>query len=932
MTCTHRIAILLCAVTLTAAVDAQDIRSIATKTGKGLTVTGFTGADGHVQTLGRPLPLVSFWLNDTLMSSASFTSRAGGDSISWTTPRKIDGTVRITGLQHRGVQIDVTFRNASRDTLALSNVVPLGEDPANVFIRANGPQTQQLRLSRSALFRPGCGPIGVVLPDNAWEMGFCDVALGGGRGLTAIARRQDSASAELRRFRAVLLPGGWVTYRMHIDDHAGDWRDGLRMMFRDRWLYDLETFDTSLFERPDLAWIRKSYLFLLQFAWDQDYYDAIAGQYHFDTFLTHWDRLLGGFDAFMIWPTWPRLGLDQRNQWDMYKDLPGGLDELRRQVRFARSVGTRYFIAYNPWDESTRREDHLAGMEDMLRKLDADGVVLDTWGQSSREFQGAADRVKPGIIMFSEGMAVPKDMPSIVAGRVHDAIYMPPPLNLNKLIKPDFAIYRVIQVAEGRIHREIAVAFFNGYGSELNIMRPGRPGWIDEELATLGRTTKILRENSSAFLSRSWDPLVRTAADSIWVNAWPGPDKTLFTVYNLRPDGWNGPLFKAKADTTLHAVDLWNHEELATQVVRDSITVSVSADGFNRGWLGTRREGSVGCVALLPRRLSVTLDGDSLTLGAATGTRMVVWAGEPSYSAKSAEFPVGHKTISLLEKIGRHEEKVVVQLFADNDLLDERVVNVPLATPRLLTHTVATPPAERAPAGMVRIPSGAFTYHSTRSFLSPNEVIPYPGSAAPRTYRVPPFYMDVYPVTNAQFKEFMIATRYAPSDPANFLKHWIGGGPVPGTERHPVVYIDRNDAAAYARWAEKRLPTEVEWQYAAQGTNGWKYPWGSEFDSTRCNWRKETTTPVDAFPRGASPFGVMDMVGNVWQLTADLYNNGTFTFAMVRGGSYYDPTSSWWYVRGGPQPVDNPQILLLVSPGFDRCSTVGFRCVKDATK
>ena len=70
----------------------------------------------------------------------------------------------------------------------------------------------------------------------------------------------------------------------------------------------------------------------------------------------------------MIWPTWPRLGLDQRNQWDMYKDLPGGLDELRRQVRFARSVGTRYFIAYNPWDESTRHEDHLAGMEDMLAK------------------------------------------------------------------------------------------------------------------------------------------------------------------------------------------------------------------------------------------------------------------------------------------------------------------------------------------------------------------------------------------------------------------------------------------------------------------------------------------------------------------------------------------------------------------------------------
>ena len=155
---------------------------------------------------------------------------------------------------------------------------------------------------------------------------------------------------------------------------------------------------------------------------------------------------------------------------------------------------------------------------------------------------------------------------------------------------------------------------------------------------------------------------------------------------------------------------------------------------------------------------------------------------------------------------------------------------------------------------------------------------------------------------------------------------------MPGSEKHPVVYVDRNDVAAYARWAGKRLPTELEWQYAAQGTDGRKYPWGKEFDSTRCNYGTQATAPVDAFPSGASPFGVMDMVGNVWQLTADLYANGTFYYGMLRGGSYYNPTSSWWYVRGGPQPVDNPQILLLVAPGFDRCATVGFRCVKDAVR
>ncbi len=911
---------------------AQHIRSVDLSTGRGLMITGYTGADGRARAVSRPVPLLSFWLNDSLVSSASFSSKKEGDSIAWRAPFSFNGTVRFHPPGPRGVRADITLRNASRDTVTLSNLVPLGEGSDRVYIRANGPETYELRLSRSALFIPGRGPIGVVLPDNAWEMGFCDVAVSRDRSLTAIARRADSASASLRRFKATIPPQGWVTYQITLDDHSGDWHDGLRMMFQERHLYDLDTFDNTLFTRPDLSWIRRSYLLLLQFAWDQDYYDAQAGQYKFDTFLTHWDKLLGSFEAFMLWPTWPRLGLDERNQWDMYRDLPGGVEEIRRQVRFARAMGTRYFISYNPWDESTRREDHLAGMEEMLRSLDADGVVLDTWGQSSMEFQKAADRVKPGIIMYSEGMAVPGDMPGIVAGRVHDAIFMPPPLNLNKLIKPDFAIFRVIQVAEGRIHREIAVSFFNGYGSELNIMRPGRPDWIDEELAYLGRTTKILRENSDAFLSQAWTPLVKSAADSIWVNAWPAPDKTLYTIYNLRPEGWSGPLFRIRADSTMHAVDLWHHTELQTETVGDSIMIPVSADGFSRAWLGTRREGSVDCIAMLPRLLTVALDQDSLSVGATAGTKIVVWAGEPSYSTRSVVLPVRRQTISLLEKLGRHEEKVVVQLMNETELMDERVVSVALATPRLLSRHERTEPARVTPENMVLIPAGQFTYRSTRSFLSPNEVIPYPGGAEPRTYTMPALFMDTFPVTNAQFKEFMVATKYAPPDPTNFLKHWAGGGPARGTEQHPVVYIDRGDAAAYARWAGKRLPTEVEWQYAAQGTDGRKYPWGQEFDSTRCNTRVNSTTPVNAYPTGASPFGVMDLVGNVWQLTADLYNNGTFTFTMLRGGSYYNPTSSWWYVQGGPQPVDNPQILLLVSPGFDRCSTVGFRCVNDVSR
>lgn len=74
----------------------------------------------------------------------------------------------------------------------------------------------------------------------------------------------------------------------------------------------------------------------------------------------------------------------------------------------------------------------------------------------------------------------------------------------------------------------------------------------------------------------------------------------------------------------------------------------------------------------------------------------------------------------------------------------------------------------------------------------------------------------------------------------------------------------------------------------------------------------------------------MDLIGNVWQLTNDVYDNGSNFFGMIRGGSYYNPNASIWYVQGGPQRVDNPQILLMVGQGLDRNATVGFRCVKDA--
>jgi formylglycine-generating enzyme required for sulfatase activity len=139
---------------------------------------------------------------------------------------------------------------------------------------------------------------------------------------------------------------------------------------------------------------------------------------------------------------------------------------------------------------------------------------------------------------------------------------------------------------------------------------------------------------------------------------------------------------------------------------------------------------------------------------------------------------------------------------------------------------------------------------------------------------LPDYYHARTPVTNAQYLAFVQQTNHRQP------KHWEKGEPPSGKEDHPVVYVSWHDAVAYCRWLTQvtgrpyRLPTEAEWEKGARGTDGRIYPWGDEWDPARCNTDesgKGDTTPVGAYPRGASPYGLLDMVGNVWEWTISLW-------------------------------------------------------------
>lgn len=199
----------------------------------------------------------------------------------------------------------------------------------------------------------------------------------------------------------------------------------------------------------------------------------------------------------------------------------------------------------------------------------------------------------------------------------------------------------------------------------------------------------------------------------------------------------------------------------------------------------------------------------------------------------------------------------------------------------------------------------------------------------PRLVHIHRIYMSKYPITNRQYQRFLQETGYHPADDHNFLKHWIGGRCPDELADHPAVWLSQQDAKAYAAWCHGRLPKDYEWQYAAAGPLGLRYPWGNEMLKQNCNCCGKTLTPVDAYPGGVSPLGFMDMIGNAREWIDDVIDDGMHKFTFLRGGCYYQ-APHFWHTDGGIRPTFHHLKFQLLSEGQNRCGTTGFRVVKEA--
>lgn len=278
----------------------------------------------------------------------------------------------------------------------------------------------------------------------------------------------------------------------------------------------------------------------------------------------------------------------------------------------------------------------------------------------------------------------------------------------------------------------------------------------------------------------------------------------------------------------------------------------------------------------------------------------VHWLNTGDALVKAVTFRDGSSNRLIAANFGRTSVNTTIQLHTGEAL----AVKLPGLSTVVLGEIAGTEIVHPKDNGkMVLVPAGEFIMGTSNSQLQKivqgrrdakalKEIFAH--EQPQHSVYLDSFYIDKYEVTNRQFKSFVDATGYVTdAEKQGWGYSWDGsnewlrpegtswraphgkGSSIRRKDNHPVVQVSYNDALAYLKWAGKRLPTEAEWEKAARGIDGRLYPWGNSWDPTRLNsWEKgpHRTTPVGGYPKGVSPYGAYDMLGNVWEWVHDWYH------------------------------------------------------------
>ena len=319
-----------------------------------------------------------------------------------------------------------------------------------------------------------------------------------------------------------------------------------------------------------------------------------------------------------------------------------------------------------------------------------------------------------------------------------------------------------------------------------------------------------------------------------------------------------------------------------------------------------------------------------------------------------------------LEKLGSHN--IESQTTSDDQptipevrIIDETTDKIQEQIQRIhisdTNYDTEVEPPEQTPQDMAFIPGG--------NFLMGSDEKQNKGDNPLHTVYVDSFFMDKYPVTNRQFKDFVDAnpqwrtpseihifnikwnkTKEKPEHDGDYLKHWHGNNYPEEMDDHPVVWVSWYAAMAYAEWKGKRLPSEAEWEKAARGgISGQNYPWGNAINPTVANYHNTIgdTTEVGKYP--ANGYGLYDMAGNVWEWCLDVYDADFY-----HNSQQQNPISGANSVNSITKELTDDSVLRVLRGGswldapimlqtdfryknnpIRTLGWIGFRCVKTVT-
>ncbi len=675
----------------------------------------------------------------------------------------------------------------------------------------------------------------------------------------------------------------------------------------DTWLADIQHwrreqlirmgYDDAEYRRPELLWTQRSFIQPQMMIEDRYFYDPAAGKYTVDRYLDDLEKRYGGIDSVLIWHTYTNIGIDNRNQYDLLHDMPGGVAGLRQMVEDFHRRGVRVLFPVMLWDQGTRDVGvpNWEATAQAMAEIGADGVNGDTLGGVPRAFRTASDRIRRPLALEPEGGPWDEALAWNNLTWGYWKYPFVPMISKYKWLEPRHMVNVCNRWARSKVD-DLQSAFFNGVGYESweniwGIWNEITP----RDAEALRRIGKIERAFAGLLISPAWEPHTPTLRYGVFASKWPGETRTLWTIVNRNEYDVAGRQMEVPYREGYRYYDVWHGVELKPEVpLVDTGRATLSFDLEARGYGALLETGGEGAN-----------DREKQLLGEMQGRAGTRLASLASLASLSGEW----------------------------HFLPQKMVEIAATKPA---------PAASGPPGMIRIPAADFLFQMAGVEIEGGNGVgvdvQYPWEESPRRYHehrlhIPAFYIDRFPVTNADFAKFVDAAHYRPRDDHNFLRDWKNGSYPEGWARKPVTWVSLEDARAYAAWAGKRLPHEWEWQYAAQGADGRLYPWGSRWDASRVpapETRRAMREPTDVGSHvdGASPFGVMDLVGNVWQWTDEFQDLHTRA-ATLRGGSYYQPQGSLWYFPQATR-LDAHGKYLLMAPSLDRSGTVGFRCVVDA--